>query len=140
MLTIEEGMITEEFIPFSMRQLYRVEVDLTGMTTNGEAVSLIREKLEGITQDSLVEVRLTGRLPLEHGINTTYLEEKLQGDYFVFRLKDETGIQMDLEQIMKDVSLKGEFLRLVMKETQDEILQKKLADTGLRALLGEEID
>ncbi len=55
------------------------------------------------------------------------------------KIKDETRLTLDPKDYENDVSLKGEFIRLVMASGESEENKIKIIRTGLEALTGEEI-
>ncbi|MGN1066799.1 MAG: hypothetical protein ACI4QH_03215, partial [Candidatus Fimimonas sp.] len=62
--------------------------------------------------------------------------EVLQGRFFALRVKDETTPDVDLAQLQKEVSLRGEFVKLAM-QIQDETQREAVLKLGLAALAGE---
>ncbi len=60
LLTVEDGSVAHEFVPFSARQLHRVPVDITGLTQNAQIAQRMKEQARGLSPEDMVEFLLTG--------------------------------------------------------------------------------
>lgn len=139
LLTIEDHQVTPEFIPFAGRQIYDVRVDISETMDNKDVADKIMSQIHQIARQSLVKVTLVGKVSVDAERNLEYLTKKFEDHFYAFKIKDETGTALDMESIQKDISLKGEYLRLVMEQELDEQTKRELIETGLGALTGEEI-
>ncbi|MEG0805775.1 MAG: DNA repair exonuclease [Lachnospiraceae bacterium] len=131
--------ITHQWIPFSTRECWDLEVDITDTMDTYEADSRIQTELMGQSDRSMIKVRLTGEVSGESVRNLGYLEKKYKDQFFAFKIQDDTRLKINLESYKRDASLKGEFIRLVMEQELNEGEQKRIIETGLKALRGEEI-
>jgi hypothetical protein len=53
---------------------------------------------------------------------------------------DKTKLSIRAEDYQNDISLKGEFVRLVLASDLDEEVKLQVIEKGIRALGGEEVD
>lgn len=143
-LTIEETtlQVSRRFVPWGTRQLYEVYCDVSDCMDSLEAVRAVRNSINEAGADSkdLIKTVIVGQTDSEADINIDYILHELADEYFFIKIKDETRIRIDMDRYMKDVSLKGEFIRQVMADTSiDEDTKAEIIKTGLLALCGEEI-
>ena len=97
----------------------------------------IKEK--SYASSSLVKVVLYGEIDVECELDTSFLEEQF-ADYFYFiKVADETKLMVNYQDYEKDVSLKGEFVRMVMESDLPEEEKSMVIRAGIQALQGEEI-
>lgn len=127
-----------EFVPFSTRQLHRVKVDITGHRQTVRYTE-DEESRTAISERDMVEFILTGAADPSARIAKKYLYNLAKDDFFFIKIKDETKLVLDPKDYEKDVSLKGEFVRLVMASDASEEDKVKIIRTGLEALTGEEV-
>ena len=130
------------FVPMGSRTLYTLPVDVTGVNTTQEAALCI-EKAIAKTQyssTSLVKFVLQGEVDVECELDTSFLEEQF-ADYFYFvKVYDETKLLVNYKDYEGDVSLKGEFVRLVSQSDLTEEEKSMVIRAGILALQGEEIN
>ncbi|MBQ0043226.1 MAG: exonuclease SbcCD subunit D [Lachnospiraceae bacterium] len=132
-----------QFVPFARRQLREVQVDVTGIDKMSEIAEAIEKKLaeEGALAEMLIKVVLVGKVDTQSHRDIEYLEKRFEGDFYFFKVKDETVYQVIPEDYLKDASLKGEFVRLVLAdEEMTEEMKGAVVNMGLMALSGEELD
>lgn len=140
LLNIEDNKITSEFIPFASRTLYEVNVDLTGAKENSEIEQRITDKIKDIPQTSLVKLVLGGDVEIGEERDIDYLTKKFETSFYFLKIEDKPNIKIDFMKYQNDISLKGEFIRLVLDQkdlTEEE--KSKVISTGIRALSGEDI-
>lgn len=139
LLDIEEGKINSEFIPFAKRTLYEITVDLTDITQNNEIEQKIKEAIKDIPNTSLVKIILGGEADLGEERDIAYLTKKFENYFYYLKIEDKPKRKIDYMKYQNDISLKGEFIRLVLEQqdlTEEE--KSKVINTGIRALSGEE--
>lgn len=139
LLQIQNGRLMKEFVPFASRTLYEVEVDLTDLTT----VSQIRRAMETASANldarSLVKFTLTGTYTPETQKDLDYLRDMMTSRFWFVKIKDESRFQIEKESYEHDVSLKGEFIRLVMASDKSDADKARIICCGIQALSGEEV-
>ena len=135
----EEKTLNYQFIPFASRHLYEIVVDISGCFTSIDTEKKIDEKLTKIEKTALIKIVLKGKVELEAERDITYLEKKYNSMYYFAKIYDETSLNIDYMSFKHDVSLKGEFIRLVIEQNLPEEETKKIITTGIKALSGEEV-
>ena len=140
-LETEEQKVTHSFVPFASREVHEVFVDISDAETTLSVEKKMREALTGIPEKDLVKVTLTGKVRLSAERDLQYLTNRFEGAYFAFKLNDrEVGIALFPEEYENDISLRGEFIRLVMQGSYTEEEKRMLLELGMRALAGEEVE
>jgi DNA repair exonuclease len=139
LLDTDGRKITPTFIPFSSRKLHRVTVDITGAATNSAVYQTMKRASQNIDKEDMVEFILTGAADPSARLAKKYLYNLVESDFFFVKIKDETKLILDPKDYENDISLKGEFIRLVMASDAGEADKIKIIRTGLEALAGEEI-
>ena len=130
------------FVKMGYRTLYTMLVDVTGVSTTQEAALRIDKALQEnqYASSSLVKVVLYGEVNVECELDTSFLEEQF-ADYFYFiKVNDETKLLVNYKDYEGDVSLKGEFVRLVSESDLPEEEKSLVIRAGILALQGEEIN
>lgn len=139
LIDINNGTIKTEFVPFSSREFFEVKVDLTGITENNEIEEKIREKIENIPHSSLVKIVLTGEAEIGTERDIDYFLKKFDSLFYFLKIKDKPIRKIDYMKYQHDISLKGEFIRLVLsKENLTDDEKSKIISTGIKALAGED--
>ncbi len=140
LLTVENGRVKPEFVPFARRTLEEVQVDITGLTTISQIQGAMEEACREIDHESLVKFTLVGSYTLETQKDLRFLQKMLEGKFWFLKIKDESRLKIEKETYEHDVSLKGEFIRLVMASDRTAEEKERIICTGIRALMGEEVD
>ncbi len=140
LLSIENGRIEQKFVPFSCRCLHRLSVDISDLTKNSEILQRMLTEAEGIRREDMVEFLLTGAVDPTANIALDYLQKMVaQQGFFFTKVKDETHMAIHPEDYQNDISLKGEFIRLVLGSDLGEEEKAAIIRTGMQALTGEDI-
>ncbi|MCR5475989.1 MAG: metallophosphoesterase [Lachnospiraceae bacterium] len=131
------------FVPIAKRLIYRLEVDVTGCMTTPEIEKKLRDAIAGTDAEEkdYMRLELVGRLDASCEKNLTALETDLKDGFFVFEIKDRTRIEVDYGVYREDISLKGEFVRMLEQDASlSEEEKTKIIRCGLQALAGEVIE
>lgn len=136
-LDIEDGKVTPLFVPHARRIIHDITVPLSGSLSFDDIIARINSSLDGICRDDIVQVTLTGEITEDTDIETDSYQTALESRFFFIRFKNKTEPFIDYTKYAKDVSLKGEFIRLV-KEQADLSDEEKtqIIMTGIKALAG----
>ncbi len=140
LLDVSENGVKHEFIPFAKRTLHTVDVILEGALTNTEITECIDSAVADIPSKDLVKIVLQGEVDEQTDIDTVYIQQQYEPKFYFIKVYDRTVLSIDYESYRNDVSLKGEFVRLVSAQKMEETRKKEIILTGLRALAGREID
>ena len=139
LLDVEDREVKAEFVPFARRQLVEAEVDISELTTVTRILQAMEEAAREIPGDHLVKFTLTGSYTLETQKDLAFLKKMLEGRFYFHRIKDESRLKIEKETYEHDISLKGEFIRLVMASDRTPEEKEQIICCGIRALSGEEV-
>lgn len=140
LLMIKQEHIHSEFVPFSSRKLHRVSVDSTGLARNSQVIEKMSDSTRDISPRDMVEFTLVGSNDPTANISEDYIEKFIKGKFFFTKVKDKRTISINLEDYKNDISLKGEFIRLVLSSHDiSEEDKAMIIRIGIEALAGEEI-
>lgn len=140
-LETEENKITHKFVSCACRTVHEVPVDITGAESTPAVETRVREALEEIPAEDLVKVSLTGKVSLAAERDLSYLTGRFANRFFAFKMNDrQVGLEVHPEDYENDISLRGEFIRLVMQGSYTEEEKRMLLELGIRALEGEEVE
>lgn len=132
---------TTEFVSVAARALYTLPVDVTSVHTTQDVAERIEQTIAqtGIPSTSLVKLLLQGEVDVESEINTEFLAEQFAEYFYFIKIYDETKLLINYTDYANDISLKGEFIRLVQASDLSEEEKSLVIRTGILALQGEEI-
>ena len=134
------------FVPFAKRRVSRVQVDLSNSDAidSPQIVRLVRSELEsvGITSKDMVRIELSGRVGSGVDIDTEYIRKSIEDGYFHVKVVDKTKPFINYDEFMLDMSLRGEFVRLIKAKQEQGLLDAdiaaKITRMGIDVLAGEE--
>ncbi|KRM04736.1 MAG: DNA repair exonuclease [Liquorilactobacillus ghanensis] len=143
-LTIDEKLHqwNFHFVPFAQRELFEIKVEITDCKTTSAVLEKIKETLKQakIATSSLLKIILFGQVSLDSEHDLTQLQTDLNSDYYLVKLVDQSTAQVDYTMFAGDISLKGEFVRLVQQDQElDETQRAAIVKCGLQALNGEDL-
>lgn len=139
LLDIEDKQIKTEFIPIAKRTLHEINIDITGVTENYDIEQKIEEETNKISKDDLIKIVLKGKVEAGTTRDIDYLKKKYEDRFYCVKIYDETTLNIDYMKHQNDASLKGEFIRLVLEQDLTDEEKGKIINTGIKALLGEEV-
>lgn len=137
----KERSASLSFIPAAYRCLYTISVDVTGAESTMDAAKHMEQEIAKAryTNSSLVRFELCGEISVESEIDCGFLEEMFREYFYVVEVKNRTKLYVDYRDYEKDLSLKGEFIRMVMKSDLAEEEKAEVIRCGILALSGEEV-
>ena len=140
LLNIEDGIITSKFVPFSSRNIYEIKLDLTECNENKQIEEKIEQAIINIPSTSIVRIIFGGNAEIGEERDVDYFTKKYENRFYYLKIIDKPTRKIDFMKYQNDKSLKGEFIRLVLEQTNITDEEKsKIISTGIRALSGEEI-
>lgn len=139
LLDTDSGSFRPEFHPFAFRRLHEVDVDVTQLQTLSAIHAAMETAAAGIPQQDAVKFNLRGACTPQTRVDPDYLKRMLEDRYYFVKVKDQTRLRIDPETYAHDLSLKGEFIRMVMASDRPEPEKEAIILAGLRALSGEEV-
>ena len=133
--------VEHNFYPIARRTVHHIEVDITETASMNEINDAVANALGVARYSDLVRVELVGTHPLSLLPDKSGIEARYKDRYYYFEVKDSTRTEINPEAYKGDKSLKGEFIRLCIDNTDlsDED-REAIIRTGLCALLGEDIE
>ena len=140
LLDINEEQVNHTFVPFAIRKVCEVTVDISDCTTILQIHRAMEAAAGGISGGSMVKFTLTGGYTPETQKDLPALTELMNGRYWFVKIKDESRFRMDPAAYEHDISLKGQFIRLVMASDRTEDEKAQIICAGLQALAGEEVE
>jgi DNA repair exonuclease SbcCD nuclease subunit len=132
------GKYTHEFVPWASRNVYVLEVDVSGCLASHEMAARLVECLEkaGCRDRDIVKAELVGELDVECEKDIDYITTVLMQHCYHGKVSDRTTLGMDERDYMLDQSLKGEFVRQVMgDDTIPDEDKPVIVRCGLQALM-----
>lgn len=135
----EKGKVKSEFVPFASRSMEEVRVDISGLTTVTQILAALERAGSNIPSSSLAKFTLTGTHTLETQRDFKFLEKMLEPRYYFVKIKDESRLEIAREDYEHDISLKGEFIRMVLASDKSEEEKEQIIRCGIQALLGQEV-
>lgn len=133
-LEIDRGNVVSRFVPFACRNLHEVPVDITGLMTQEEIQRRIRKTVKGIPSKDMVKICLTGETVPEAEKDVVWIRKWLEEEFYFLKVKDETSLLIHPGDYRYDVSLKGEFVRLVLASDLPDEEKREILRRGIRAL------
>jgi len=134
-----EDKLTTKFISFAKRKLHDISINITGLDNYQEIRKNIDLKLNDISPDDMVKLRLQGYYNLDLIKHIEMIEESLNEKYYFAKVVDESKLKINPKEFENDISLKGEFIRNVLSSDLSDDDKNMVIEYGIKALLKEEI-
>lgn len=134
-----EEKITHEFVEFCQVKIVEKKVDIS----NCNSLYDIQEACIGQIDDknNIYRLILTGKIDPLLNVNESDVESKLNDYCYFSRVKNKTSIKIDYNDYKDELSLKGEFIRVVYENEELSLEDKDvIASLGIRVLLGNEVE
>lgn len=143
-IDIDEKQLKSErtLVDISERKIVALDIDVTGCYTTSDAIQKVSQAVDEkkIKSSSLVKISLTGEINLKTELTPKLIEKNFSDAYYVFKVEDKTKTVINYEEFTFDETLKGEFVRNVLKAPDiAEEDKPKIIRYGIQALTGEEI-
>jgi len=135
---IEGKTVSYEFVPFAKRQVRILSADITSCHSLTDLKKVIEETVKDIPKEDMVRVELVGFADETLSRDDSYFEEELQRHFFWGEIKDSSRLKIDYSEYQNDISLKGEFVRLLQMEDFSPEEKNQILQYGLKALRGED--
>ena len=149
-----------EYVSTSRRRYYHVNVDVSGATDRAEVVDRICRAAQSVTEDdaftvllsenrvedNLYKITLIGDIGEEAAVSVEELSAQLSGKFFYIKMRDNTRLLLDYEELAKENSLKGMYTARMLDgiRAQEQAgnekgarLYRKALELGIRAFDGE---
>ncbi len=132
--------INATFQSFSLREIAKIQVDVTDLKEGYAMAKRIKEEV-AFKKENIYRIELVGEVDLEIDEFAEDVESYLAGECAYLNVKDCTKKKLDYAAYAYDKSLRGEFVRSVAEApdyTEEERAQ--IIAYGLKALDGREVD
>ena len=139
---IGKGFCELNFIPMSKRRHICEKVDITGINLSSEisaaVTAQLKEKYGDGFGENLYKIELTGSIKEDFNLNLPEILSRVSERVYYAKIKDKTELLIDNEKLANEISLKGLFVKNMLKkmnnapEGEREGLENALK-LGLRA-------
>ena len=141
LLNVENGTVKCEFVPHACRTLYEIDCDVSGADGEYAAIELAKQAIAAVPDKDPIRLNLVGAVNFDHTNLAYNAADRLNdGRRFFVSVKDKTSVALDLDAIKRELSLRGEFLRLLDAENIPDEEKNAILECGLRALSGQSLD
>lgn len=132
--------VRAEFVPFARRTIEEVQADITGTENAYQACQKISAELKN-DSGNLIRILLTGEIDYDNERLAREIEDYLADRFYFVSVKDKTTHKLDIEALSVKLSLKGEFIRTVLRSSEyTEEEKKAIISAGLRAISGQGVE
>lgn len=130
---VEKNNAKAKFIPIDTRQFEEKEIDISELNSNEDIIEKI-EELQ-LSESNIYKIILTGKRFFSLDLDQI---RKLRGSKNIVKIKNQTKIGIDIEELAKEQSVRGIFVKNMLdkKETEglDEEFIEKAIELGLEVL------
>lgn len=139
LIDVKNNKTSYEFIPFSSRCLYEVELNVDGFDSWFEFKDFaVKELTGGYPLTSLIKVVLKGRHTIDFIIDKEGLAKRLGEEFFFVKVYDRTDLKYNIEDYANDKSVLGEFIRAIDESDMENHMKNEVIMCGINALKGED--
>lgn len=144
--TVSKGGCALEFLPLSRRKHICEQIDISSCESACEiapfVLRVLEEKYTENFGDHLYKLILTGEIPEEINLSTEEISSRVGDAVYFVKVRDNTTIKADLEQLANEKSLKGIFVKkmlgLIRESTEQDAQRLRYAlNLGLKAFRAE---
>ena len=141
MLDVDDsGKIVTQFVSLARRKCHVFEADVSACDSLLALELAVQSACVGAMPQDMVKVELVGSITPETCHDAKYAASVLCAQFYFAKVNDKTRLSIRAEDYQNDISLKGEFVRLVLASKLDKDTQMRVIEKGIRALGGEEVD
>lgn len=133
---VSKNGVNLEFVAVSKRRHIHQKIDITGAAN---ITDLVLETLNASYEnyaDNLYKIEFIGTIPENFELNTAEITARLANHLYFVKVKDSTEFAINYERLAQEASLKGVFVRNMLKkieESDDKEMLKKALKIGLKA-------
>ncbi|MCR5451867.1 MAG: DNA repair exonuclease [Lachnospiraceae bacterium] len=137
-LDVEDKKISVTFIQFAKRLIHEVVVEVDPEDDMASILEKIKTYTEMYPERDLTKVIITGHRSMDLDIDLPRIKRNFENRFFLFKVCDETRVEINYEQYANDRSLKGAFVRLMENKDIPDEDRDRIIEIGMKALMGEE--
>ncbi len=139
LLDTDEEKLKKSFLPIARRTLHDIAVDVSAAKSQLDVEATVFNALASIPESDLLRVRLVGTHAVDILPDVLQLTSALEGSYFHVEVKNESTVKVDPTDYENDLSLRGEFVRTVLRLGLPKEEEGLILTAGLAVLSGEEV-
>ena len=128
------------FIPFASREFVEVNVDITDAITYEQIKNKVLSSISGIPKENIMRVYLTGTYTTDTQKYIDTLSTELSHNFYFLQIIDRSTLVLPQKDYSRDISLAGEFVRLVKSSNLPQDAQEQILYYGLQAINGKEVN
>lgn len=135
-----------QFVPTAKRMHLCESIDISNNITSSEItqniINYLKQKYPESFSENLYKIILTGYIDDDVTISATEITSRLNEVVYLAKLRDATEIKLNFEELAKEATLKGIFVKNMLKkidaapESEKELLKYAL-NLGVKAFTGE---
>ena len=139
LIGVQGNKASYEFIPFSSRCLYEVELSVDGYNSWFKFRDFaINELTKNYSSASLIKVVLKGRHAIDFVVDKDGFARRLSEEFFFAKVYDKTDLEYNVDDYINDKSVLGEFIRAIDESDMENQTKNEVIMCGINALKGEE--
>ena len=123
-----------KFVKQSVRAVITKTVDVTSATSEIALERLISDAVSDVSARTYLNLIFTGSSDADLRVEFV-ARQMLDGKFFALRIQNDVTTRRNMDEILGEVSLRGEFARLAL-EIEDKKLQSEVLELGLKFLEG----
>ena len=120
---ISKDSLKLDFLPIDTKEFVEKEIDITDINSTEELIEKLNEM--NLLENNYYKINLIGKRNFE--INCYYLYKFILKENII-KIKDKTEINYDIEKISEENNLKGLFLKEILEDEKNNILEKNIAE------------
>lgn len=123
------------FVPQYIRRVENVKLDVSDIEGDWTLKQRILDSISDVSTKNYLNLEFVGSVKSDLRLQEV-AQDVLQGKFFALRIKDNSTLAIDFAELQKEVSLRGEFVKLAM-QIENEEQKEAVLKLGLAALAGE---
>ncbi|MEN8908369.1 MAG: DNA repair exonuclease [Clostridiales bacterium] len=144
---IESVSLKSIFINTNKRFFEKIYIKVDGVNSDNYIIDKIIKSIERFQNYRIGSFMLilNGKIKRDYKIDIKYINEKINGKVFYFKVIDNTDIEYDLERLKNDKGLCGVFVRKTLEkiktaDDEEKELLKKALDYGIELIENGKLD
>lgn len=135
--TIDQEGLKADFKPFAKRAFRQETLEVQGDMVYEDIRQSAQDLVKRFPEGDYMRLTLTGDVAPEVTLDLAMLRESLEGHCHYIELKDETALDLNLEQLEKDYegTLIGHYIKALKNKAETEDIAAEALKRGLRLLL-----
>ena len=124
--------MNDKFIPFATRTFHEISVDVSNFDSEfvtGEIIKNILSETTNISDTDFIKVILTGDVDVNADIDLIRIRQYMEGKAYFFKIYNNTKNKIDFQSYVNDKTLKGEFVRLMEQQDEEDNVKLKVIES-----------